>query len=144
MSRIVSELKNQVEELQDRKVPSTPPKVLEEWSRAGSEAFGNIGEGDKIWTKVVESISMIWESLLEDDTGEKIKENAWQADNKITMTNPKMKKLPLKEKVTNIVEIKQLQQEVQALHDQEWTRNEEVVAYQLETSWVIGLIQPIQ
>ena len=43
-----------------------------------------------------------------------------------------------------MVEIKQLQQEVQALHDQEWTKEAEVVAHQSKGAWLIGLIQPVQ
>ena len=43
-----------------------------------------------------------------------------------------MKKLSLKEKVAKVVELKQLQQEVQALHDQEKRRNDEVTAHQSE------------
>ena len=40
---------------------------------------------------------------------ENIKEDARQYDEKITTVKAKMKKLPLKEKVTNIVKVKQLQ-----------------------------------
>ena len=50
------------------------------------------------------------------------------------MAKAEMKKLPLKEKVTNIVNIKQLHHEVQALLDQESTRNEEVDVHQLEVA----------
>ena len=48
------------------------------------------------------------------------------------MAKAEMKKLSLQEKVTKIVEIKQLQQEVQDLWDQEGTRNEEVEVHQSE------------
>ena len=68
-----------------------------------------ICDGEKLYTKVVESISTIWEVLLEDDTGDKIKEDAQQADQKITTAKAEMKKLSLQEKVTKMDEIKQLQ-----------------------------------
>ena len=43
-----------------------------------------------------------------------------------------------------MVEIKQLQQEVQPLQDQEWTSEVKVEAHQLEVTWIIGLIHPVQ
>ena len=60
----------------------------------------------------MEVISTMWEALLEDETREKIKEIVRQADEKITAAKAEMKKLSLKEKVTKMVEIKQLQHEV--------------------------------
>ena len=66
---------------------------------------------------------------MEDETGEKIKENAWQANEKITAAKAEMKKFLFKEKVKNMAEIKKLQWEVHVLHDQEQTRSEEVVVH---------------
>ena len=109
MSWIVVYLKKQVEELQARQVPSTPPEVLEERNKAASEAIVKICEGEKLCTKVVEFVSTIWEELLEDVIGEKIKADAQQADQKITTAKAEMKKLSLQEKVTKMDEIKQLQ-----------------------------------
>ena len=51
----------------------------------------------------------MWEVLMEDENMEKIKENAWQAGEKITTKKEEMKKLSFKEKVTKMAEIKQLQ-----------------------------------
>ena len=73
---------------------------------------------------------MTWEFLLENEAVEKIKEDARQADLKITTVKADMKKLSIKEKIAKVVELKQLQQEVKNLHDQEQKRNEEVVAQQ--------------
>ena len=50
------------------------------------------------------------------------------------MTKAYMKNLPFKEKVTKMDEIKQLEQEFQALHDQEQTREAEVEAHQSEAA----------
>ena len=55
-----------------------------------------------------------------------------------------MKKLSLQENVTKMDEMKQLQQEAQALHDCERTRNEEMETYQSKAVWVAGLIHPVQ
>ena len=68
MSCIAVELKKQVEELQARKVPSTPPEVLEERRRAASEDARNITKGETLCIKELETISTIWEALLEDET----------------------------------------------------------------------------
>ena len=86
----------------------------------------------------------MWEVLLEDETGEKIKKNAWQVDEKITKEKEEMKKLQLIEKVTKIMEIKQLYQEVQAFQDQDQTRNDEVEAHELESVQATWILQPIQ
>ena len=106
LSKIMVELKKQVEELQEKHVPSTPLEVLEEWIKVVTKAIARIRKGEKLCTEVVESISAMWESLLEDETREKIKENAWQYDEKITVAKAEMKKLLLKEKVTKMAEIK--------------------------------------
>ena len=47
----------------------------EECNKAVYDAVGKISEGEKLYTKVVESVSTIWEVLLEDETGENIREN---------------------------------------------------------------------
>ena len=106
------ELKKQVEDLQEKDILSTPPKVLEERSKVVLEAEERIRQGETICTKEVEAISAMWEAFLEDETREKIKENAQKADEKIIATRVEMKKLSFKEKVTKMVEIKQLQHEV--------------------------------
>ena len=65
-----------------------------------------IRKGEKLCTEEVEAILAMWEVLLEDDTGENIKENVQQAGEKITTVKEEMKKLLLKEKVTKMAEIK--------------------------------------
>ena len=47
------ELKKQVEEIQSRKVPSTPPEVLEERNKAMSEAIAKICDQEKLCTKEI-------------------------------------------------------------------------------------------
>ena len=63
-----------------------------------------------------------------------------KAKEKITAEKAEMKKLSFQEKVTKMVEVKQLQQEVQALCDQERTREMEVEAHQSKVAWLTGLI----
>ena len=106
LSKIMVELKKQVEELESKHVPSTTHEVLEEQSKATFEAVARISKGEKLYTKTVEAISAISKGILEDETREKIKENAWQYDEKITVAKAEMKKLLLKEKVTKMAEIK--------------------------------------
>ena len=69
-------MKKRVEELQARKVPSIPHEVLEERSKATFEAVTKVCDGEKLYTKIVEVISTIWEALLEDEAREKIKADA--------------------------------------------------------------------
>ena len=70
------ELKKQVEDIQEKQVPRTPPEVLEEHNKATSEAIARISKGEKLCTKEMEVISTMWEALLEDETVEKINEDA--------------------------------------------------------------------
>ena len=69
---------------------------------------------------------MMWEVLMEEDIMEKIKEYARQYDLKITIVKVDMKKLSIKERITNIAELKQLQQEVENLYEKEQKRNDDV------------------
>ena len=138
------ELKKQVEEIHIGKVPSTPLEVLEECNRATSEANGKIRKGEQFYTKAAEVICMIWEALLEDATIGNIRENVHKAKDKIIVVKEEMKKIPFQEKVSKMAEIKQLQQELQALHEQERTREAEVETHQLEATWLVGLIHPMQ
>ena len=72
LSMMVGDPRKQVEKLQMKKVPSTPPKVLEERSKAASEAVVRISKGEKLCTEEIEAIFAMWEALLEDETMEKI------------------------------------------------------------------------
>ena len=58
-----------------------------------------------------------------------IKEDAWQAELKNATVKADMKKLPLKEKVEKVAEIKQLQQEIKTQCDKEQSRNDEVTTH---------------
>ena len=49
------------------------------------EAEERIKRGETIYNEAVEFVSTMWEVLLEDETGEKIKENVLQVDEKITV-----------------------------------------------------------
>ena len=54
-----------------------------------------------------------------------------------------MEKLSIKEKIAKVTELKQLQQKVKNICDQEQKRNEEVTTQQTELERVTWLIQPI-
>ena len=56
--------------------------------------------------------------------------NTLAEDEKISAAKPKMRKLPLQQKVIKNVEIKRLQQEMQTLCEQEKSREAEVEAFQ--------------
>ena len=60
-----------VKELQDRHIPSTPPKVLAERRLAVSQAAEKI-KGDALCTKAADAVAIIWETLIEDDATKKI------------------------------------------------------------------------
>ena len=71
--------------------------------------MGRIRKGEQLCIEAVESISVTWGFLLEDEAVENIKEEVQQADLKIATVKADMKKLSLKEKVAKVVELKQLQ-----------------------------------
>ena len=48
----------------------------------------------------------MWESLLDNETMEKIKEDVQKADVKITTVKADMKKLPIKERTVKVAELK--------------------------------------
>ena len=66
MSQIATDLRKQVEELQPRKIPSTPLEVLEEHNKIVSKVVARINQGEKICTEAIESIFAMWKALLED------------------------------------------------------------------------------
>ena len=75
LSRIATELKKQVKELKAQQRPSTPPKVIESRQKTTSEVVDRIKEGEKLCNKVIDQVSMNWESLMEDVKAEKIAED---------------------------------------------------------------------
>ena len=103
--------------------------MLEEHRKEVSEAAERIRWGETIYTEAVEVIYAMWEVLLDNETVEKIKEDAWQDDLKITTVKVDMKKLPIKERSVKVSNLNQLQQEVKTLHDQEQKRNDEIIEH---------------
>ena len=77
-------------------IQSTPPEVLEEHNKVASQAVARIHQGEKLCTEVVELISVMWKSILEDETVENIKEDALQDNENISALKAEMKKLSLK------------------------------------------------
>ena len=86
----------------------------------------------------------MWGLLLEDETTTKFAEEPHHANLKIVMVMADMKKMPLKEKITKVSELKQLQQEVQTLYDQERKINDEFTTKQTKVEWVTRLFHPVQ
>ena len=62
--------------------------------------------------------------FLEDETTEKFAEDSHKADLKITAIKEEMKKFPIKQNTAKVTKVKQLQQQVQTLHDKEKIINE--------------------
>ena len=77
------ELRKHVKELQEGKIPSTPPEVLEERKNTTSEAVGRIIQGEQLCTKAVEAVFAKWVLLLEDEAAENIREYMRQDELKI-------------------------------------------------------------
>ena len=80
---------------------------------------------------------------MEDETMEKIKEDACQTDLHISIVKIDMNNMPIKENISKVPELKQLQHELKNLCDQENKRNNEVVVHQYEKERVIELIHPV-
>ena len=70
--------------------------------------------------------------LLEDQTLVKFTEDVHQNELKITAVKEYMKKLPIKENIAKVVELKKLQKQVKTLRKKEQHRNEEVTTQQTE------------
>ena len=82
-----------------------------------SEAARKIKGGEAICAKAADNVATIWETFLEDDATEKIRQHIWEIDEHITAAKVDMWKMPLQQKVIKHAEIKNLQQEVQTLHE---------------------------
>ena len=72
LSRIVTDLKKQVEELRAQQRLSTPPKVIEACQKTTSEAVDRIKEVEKLCKEAIGKVSVAWELLMEDEKVEKI------------------------------------------------------------------------
>ena len=115
LANIVQDLQQQVQELQAIQVSSTTLKELKEKRKATSEIVVKIKQGEATCTKALEDISTVQDALMEDTNAENIRVNRRVAEDKITTKKVDMNKLAFQEKVAKMTEIKQLQQEVQAL-----------------------------
>ena len=62
----------------------------------------------------------------------------------IVAIKEEIKKLPIKEKIAKFVELKQLQEQVRTLCNQEIKRNQETSEEQAEAERVTGLLQPME
>ena len=74
-----------------------------------SEAATKIKGREAICAKAVDNVATIWETLLEDDTTEKIRQRICEVDHPIIAAKVDMQKLPLQQKVIKNIEIKSLQ-----------------------------------
>ena len=59
---------------------STPPEVVQQRQQSAYQAIGLFRESKKICTEAVETIAVVWEQLIEDETTEQLAEQAQQAD----------------------------------------------------------------
>ena len=75
---------------------------------------------------------------------EKIKKDVHQPNLKLIAVKADMKKLPIKERSVKVAELKQLQQEVKTLRNQEQKINDEFTEHQSEVERATCLLQPIQ
>ena len=71
LSRIAMDLRKQVEKLKAQQIPRTPPEVLKEHRKKSSEDVDQINPGEKLYNEAVDTVSMVWEFLLEVETTEK-------------------------------------------------------------------------
>ena len=76
ITKIVQDLRQQVEELQARQMPSTPLEVLEERRRVGSKAVEKIREEKELCAKATDVVATIWGALLKDETNKEIRKSA--------------------------------------------------------------------
>ena len=60
-----------------------------------SEATTNIKDGEAICAKAADNVATIWETLLEDDATEKIRQLICKPDQRIVAAKVDMQKLPL-------------------------------------------------
>ena len=80
--------------------------MLEEHRKTTTEFVERINQGEKICTEAVEYLSVTWELILDDEVMENIKEDAQQAELNIIPVKEDMKKLPIKENVSKVTELK--------------------------------------
>ena len=126
LSRFATYLREQVEELKEQQQPSTPPEVIEERRKTTSEAIEWIKQGEKLCTETIYIVSAVWELFLKYEAMEKIKEDAWKDDLKISAVKEYMKTMPMKEKITRGTELKEILDKARTLHDQESMCNKEM------------------
>ena len=91
-----------------QQIPRTPHEVLEERNKAVYKDVEMIRRGETMYTEAVEIVSMMWEALLDAETKDKIKEDAQQADEKITTLKADMKNMLIKERSAKVTELKKL------------------------------------
>ena len=78
LSKLAVDMKKQVLELNTNQQLITPPEFMQQRQQSAYQAVGRIREAEKICTKVMEIISVVWEQLIEDETTYRLAEQAWQ------------------------------------------------------------------
>ena len=129
---MAADLKKQVQELKTNQQLSTPPKVVQKRKQSSYEVVGRLREAEKICTEAVETITIVWGELIEDETVEKLAEQARQVELHVLVVKTTIKKLPTKEKIAKGAELKKLQDKVRTLHEQETRHNQETAEKQAE------------
>ena len=64
-----------------------------------SEAATKLKGGEAICAKAADNVATIWETLVEDDATEKIRQRIHETDECITVVKVDMQKMPLQQKV---------------------------------------------
>ena len=68
LSKLATDLKKQVQELNTNQQPSMPPKVVQQRKESTNQVVSRLREAEKICTEEVEAIFAIWEKLIDDET----------------------------------------------------------------------------
>ena len=108
LANITQDLRKEVEELQAKQVARTPPEELKEQRKVVFEDARKIKQRETSCAKELEDISMVWETLMEEVTVERIRVSRHTAEEKITVEKADMKKLAFQEKVAKMSKIKKL------------------------------------
>ena len=100
LGEIAADIRKKVTQLEEKKRPSTPPKMLEKIREATIEVVKKIAEAEEICAKDNDQVSKTWEALMDDEQSQKIEIEMNALEVNITQIRNDMKQLPLAQKVT--------------------------------------------
>ena len=123
--------------------PSTPPYVLEDHRKETTESAMKVEEAEALCSKVVEQVSQAWEALIDDEELEQVTQQFHTTEAEFNKLQDDLKKLPMTEKMSKVVDMKKLQQQVEKLITHQQKRIDQVIELQEEVEKVTGIIQPV-